>query len=125
MNTIKLLFLIVVAALASAQQPLQLRLINEADESVALFWVDLNTNPPQLITIIDHIANGDSSSIETYADHQFVVQLLRNTSVSVQFVKGPVNENLVIRNHEDGMTVSEAGSDIEFSTNRGLYSLYI
>lgn len=120
-RAIFLVLFFVAMTLSSAQQPLQLRLTNEAEESVVLLWVDMTMKPPQLIKIIDEITNGESPTIETFPDHQFVVQLLRNSSVGVQFSKGPVVEHIVIRNHEDVMTVSEAGSNIEFSTNRCEY----
>ncbi|CAE7635264.1 unnamed protein product, partial [Symbiodinium microadriaticum] len=116
-------FVIACMLCIGAEEPVHLVITNDVSESITLFWVDMTATPPELIPIIDEIRPQMSEMVDSYAGHQFVVKIVSNASVGVQFMKGTINENIVIRYYDDfGMTASHAGSLTEFSTNRVKFS---
>mmetsp|Transcript_20006 Transcript_20006/g.28734 ORF Transcript_20006/g.28734 Transcript_20006/m.28734 type:complete len:567 (+) Transcript_20006:78-1778(+) len=97
-----------------------LEVLNEADAPVIIHWINPDTEPPSLVQLSDAIPVFQRGYINTYSGHQFVVKYADTMKKgSVQFMKSSVDEVVVIRmDSEIGMTVSNVGSNIAFSTNR-------
>lgn len=75
-----------------------LQLVNYAGSPIELFWVDIYNSIGQLVKQTEKpLRNTTSAHINSYDTHKFVVKFLDpKKNASVEFVKGPREEDIVI-----------------------------